>query len=208
MPTIPPGLTLRPSLVRPGAPGSIALVPGHLSVALTVQEGDLIRPVLEGDLVVWHATLDALIPPALDQLRADSPKSRWQPVSSVPGLRLFLSSDGQSATRMLILDHLLHSWPLGGVVVACPSEDQFLCVPLDAVEDLEAIHVLATATRFAHQVARNPLSDQVFWNGGARWVHLGVHHGDTAVEIRPPPAFLETVGRLAALDLAGSAAEA
>ena len=209
MPTIPPGLTLRPSLLPPGDPASVELVPGHLSVGLTVEASDEdVRPVGEGDLASWKTSIEALMPLALEQLKVESPKPRWQAVSSVPGMRLFLSGDGQSATRMLIIDHLMQSWPLGGVIVACPSPDQFLCIPLDTVEDLDALNVLATATRFAHQVARNPLSDQVFWCDGHRWHHLAVRHGDNHVEIDPPPAFLETVGRLAAVDLVGAAAEA
>jgi len=206
---LPPGLTLRPRLIRPGgAQPSLELVRDHLAVGLMVEEDDALRRVTVQDLADWRTSLEKLLPLALEQLRQDSPSSRWQPVSSAPGTRLFLSGDGESASRMLIMGHLLQAWPLGGVIVACPSADQFLCVPLDSVEDLEAIHVLATATRFAHQVAREPLSDQVFWNDGSQWHHLLVRHTDQAVEIDPPPEFLATIGRLAAVDLVEAAAEA
>lgn len=204
----PPGLVLRPRMVPPGTVPSVVLVPGHLSVGLSVKEGIVIRQVTEADLRAWHADVESLLPLALERLRFDSPRSRWQKVSSVPGMRLFLSGDGDSASRMLILDHLMQSWPLGGIIVACPSPDQFLCIPLDSVEDLDALNVLATATRFAHQIAGNPLSDQVFWNDGSRWHHLSITHVDDTVEIDPPPTFLETVGRLAAVDLAGAIGEA
>lgn len=206
---IPPGLTLRPRLVRPGvAWPSLELVPGHLAVGLTVEEKEAVRQVTSGDLSRWSTSVERLMPLALDQLRLESPRARWQPVSSVPGMKLFLSGDGESASRMLIMGHLLQNWPLGGVIVACPSADQFLCVPLDSVEDLDVLHVMATATRFAHQVAREPLSDQIFWSDGKGWHHLRIRHTDQAVEIDPPDEFLATIGRLAAVDLAGTAAEA
>lgn len=206
---IPPGLTLRPRLIRPGGvQPSVELVRDHLAVALVVEEDEAVRQVTARDLAHWSASMDRLLPLALEQLRLESPKARWQPVSSAPGLKMFLSGDGESASRMLIMGHLLQSWPLGGVIVACPSADQFLCVPLDSVEDLEAVHVLATATRFAHQVAREPLSDQVFWSDGNHWHHLLVRHTEDAVEIDPPAEFLATIGRLAAVDLVGAAAEA
>lgn len=209
MTPIPPGLTLRPRLLPPdGTHPSVELVAGHLSVGLTVEEGVVIRQVTDADLAAWNTTIEALLPAAVARLRLESPRARWQPVSSVPGMRLFLSGDGESASRMLIMDYLLQSWPLGGVMVACPSADQFLCIPLDSVEDLDALNVMATATKFAHQVARNPLSDQVFWNDGQRWHHLVVRHAEDSVEIDPPASFLETVGRLAAVDLVGTAGEA
>lgn len=208
MTPIPPGFTFLPRLVRPGDQPSVEIVAGHLSVGLTVEEGMVVRPVTAEDLEAWSTTVEALLPLALRRLREESPEASWQTVHSVPGMRLFLSGDGQSASRMLIIDHLVQTWPLGGVIVACPSPDQFLCVPLDTVEDLDALNVMATATRFAHQVSRHPLSDQVFWHDGERWHHLEVRHAEDSVEIDPPSAFLETIGRLAAVDLVPVAAEA
>jgi len=203
-----PGTRILPRLVPPNSGPSVPFIDGQLHIGLQLDDGTTVRPVTEADLLRWHTSIEALLPAAIAALSKDTHWREWQIVHTVPGMELYLAGDGVSASRMLILDHLVHAWPLGGMVVAVPSSDQLMAVRLDSAADLDALNVMVTAAHFARSQSEDGLSDQVFWHDGTRWHHLKVFHGQATVAIDPPVAFVENIGRLTAMDMVLSVGEA
>ncbi len=197
-----------PQFVSPTHQPSVPFIEGQLNIGLVVDDGVVTRPVTETDLLQWRTSIEALLPDAIATLADDTDWRDWQVVHTVPGMELYLAGDGLSSSRMLVLDRLVHAWPLGGVVVAVPSADQLMAVRLDSVADLDALNVMVTAAGYANNQSDAGLSDQVFWHDGERWHHMRVVHDTMTVEIDPPTAFVDAIGRLAAMDMVMAAGEA
>ena len=203
-----PRTRILPRLVSPTVRPSVPFIDGQLHIGLQIDDGTTVRPVTDADLLSWRTSIEALLPNAVERLGEDTNWRDWQVVHTVPGMELYLAGDGVSASRMLILDQLVHAWPLGGMVVAVPSTDQLMAVRLDSAADLDALNIMVTAAHYARSQSDTGLSDQIFWNDGQRWHHLQVIHGDTSVAIDPPLAFVQSIGRLTAMDMIVAAGEA
>lgn len=202
----PPRVHVRVSLEE----GAIAipLVPGQLFLTLHYELGDALRPVTAQDLARWGVTQSELFEHGLDRLHDTTSGEDWQRVDTVPGMAVLLTPDGAAASRLAVFERLVEEWPLGGYVVGTPSANQLFVVPLDSVTDLDGLQVLVNAVHYACTMASVALTDQIFWHDGAGWRHIGVTHDSEDVRMTPPPAFLENVGRLAAMDMVAAAGEA
>jgi hypothetical protein len=201
-------MRILPRLVSPTEQPSVPFIDGQLHIGLLVDDGVVVRPVTENDLLIWRTSIEALMPKAIEALGSNTDWRDWQAVHTVPGMELYLAGDGLSSSRMLIMEQLVHAWPFGGVVVAVPSADQLMAVRLDSVSDLDALNVMVTAAHYASIQSENGLSDQVFWHDGERWHHLDVVHNLRSVEIDPPAAFMDAIGHLAAMGMVMAAGEA
>jgi hypothetical protein len=176
-------------------------VPGQLDIGLVTDGPDGVRSVEARDLRRWAVAPEELMPLALDNLRVRSSIASWYPLRAVPGMLVYLAGDGHAAARLLLLKELLHPWPLGGVLVSVPTPDQLLVVPMDDLDNLAAFHVLVQSSHLAHQLGREPVTDQVFWFDGDTWSHVTVNHLEDTVEVVPPPRFLRMVEHLASLKM-------
>lgn len=201
-------MPLRPRLVQPDVRPSVPLVEGQLHIALTVDVGDGPRPVTEVDLEAWSTTIEDLLPMAVTRLRRESRIEDWRPVDTVPGMNTLITGDGASSSRMLCMDDLVGDWPLGGVIIAVPSPDQILVVPLHDVSDIEALNIMISAAHFAHMSAEEPLSNQAFWTDGHAWEHVFIQHNESDVEVSLPETLRNRLGHLAAMGLVATAGEA
>jgi hypothetical protein len=194
-------VTPRPSAL------SRELVRGHLYLTLVNErDGHYIAADAE-DLGTTEMGTDEMFKLAMSLLRQNTARADLHPVATLPGLQLLVAQDGLAASRMALIPELVDT-TLGGVVVAVPAADQLLIVPLQSASALEALQVLASALGHALDAIDHPLSDQLFWFDGSRWVPLQVVHGDSEITVVPPPAFVGTMNRLAAMDLVRVAAEA
>lgn len=184
------------------------LVRGHLylSVALDA-EGSLV-PVKATDLEVMDLDAEQAFALAMGLLRRTTVRSDLRPVDTLPGLQFLVAGDGLAASRMALLPEMFNPTPLGGIVIAVPGPDQLLCVPLDSARALDALQVLASALGHAANALEHPLSDQMFWYDGTRWIPVAVHHGDEDITVLPPAAFVRTMNHLAAMDMVSVAGEA
>ena len=203
-----PAMPLRPVLCSPDTQLSLPVVEGLLHVALTVDDGAGIRPVDESDLEAWNATLEQLLPVALDRLTRESSDRDWIGVDTVPGMALYQADDGRSSSRMLILDHLVDDWPLAGIAVVVPAPDQLIVVPLNDMEDLDALNVTVTAAKIAAEREADALTDQAFWTDGTAWHHIKVEHDGDHTQVYLPAPAQAGIGRLAAMGLVATAGEA
>lgn len=201
-------MPLRPRLIGPEAPLSVAFVPGHLHVALTVDDGAGPRPVTEADLTAWGTTVEQLLPMAINRLRRESRINDWQPIDTVPGMSTLVTGDGAAAARMLCISDLVGDWPLGGIIVVAPTPDQLLAVALHDVSDIEALNVMISAAQFAHMGAEEPLSNQAFWTDGHGWEHVAIRHCESEVDVSLPDALRDRLGHLAAMGMVAIAGEA
>lgn len=139
---------------------------------------------------------------ALANLRRHSTPEMWHPVQAAGGrLRAFLTGDNFAASRMLIIRELIDPWPFGGVVAIVPEPGALLCLPLDTLEAIDSLSILATAAHVGSRCPQHGLSDQLFWHDGEEWKHLAVTHGEDNIEVHPPDGFLENMERLASLEL-------
>ena len=201
---------LRPRLEAPCASPQVVLVPGHLSIAIIVQEDDgNQRYVTQAEFARWGTTPEALLPIALENLRGTSSPKHWAPVRQVPGMQVYLASEGNSAARALLLPEIFGSaWPLEGILVAMPTPHQLMIVPLDRVEDLSAFHIMLVAANIACKKGPETLTNQMFWFDGKQWTHIEVRHEEDNIEVVPDDAFLAALERLSAMSMTSFAGEA
>ena len=196
-----------PRVQRPDGHG-VVLVPDQLVIRMVAEAPDGLRLLDDRDLRTLKATEAELLPVALDNLRRRSGGDAWHPLKAVDGMLVLVAGDGQAASRMLILRDLLDPWPLGGVLVAVPTPEQLLVVPMNDLSHLSAFQVLVQSGNVAVQLGRASVTDQVFWFDGTSWAHIAVNrHGDE-VDVLPPPGFLAMVEKLAALKMVGLQGEA
>jgi hypothetical protein len=190
---------------RPGA-CSRELVRGHLYLTVAQErEGSLVELSDEETAGVGR---EQLIPLAMSMLRQSTARADVRPVNALPGLHLLVAPDGHAASRMVLLPELLSGEASGGVIVAVPASDKLLIVPVQDTGAIESLEYLASALSRAVETAARPLSDQLFWFDGKRWVPITVKYDESQITVLPPPAFVDEIRRLAAMELVREAAEA
>lgn len=199
---------LRIVLVQHPTEVSREFVRGHLYLAVALDGEGTFTPLVQGDLDSLGLSADEAFHVAWDLLKRTTAASDLRPVDTLPGLHFLVAGDGLAASRMALLPDLVDALPLGGFVAAVPGPDQLLCVPLDSARALDALQVLASALGHAANATDNPLSDQMFWFDGQRWIPVAVHHGNEDITVLPPAAFVRTMNHLAAMDLVSVAGEA
>jgi hypothetical protein len=201
-------MPIRPRICGPEVQPSLPLVEGHLHIALTVDDGGDPRLVTQDDLDAWGTSLDVLIDVARQRLLLESGPSDWIDVETVPGMIMLVGGDERASNRILVMDHMLREWPLGGVVVVVPAADQLLAVPMTEVSQLDALHVMITAAHYAHGTSSVPITDQAFWTNGQEWHTISIRHTESEVHIEPPAALLDVIGQLASMGMVAVAGEA
>jgi hypothetical protein len=182
------------------------LVEGHLYETVAVVGDDGTCSPLT--LAMATAGPDVLLASVSSRVRRSTAPADLLPVDTLPGLLVLVSDDGLAASRMRWLPDLVRPMPLGGLVVAVPGPDQLLCVPMHSAGSIDALQILASALGHAATHRAEVLSDQLFWCDGERWIPVPVQHGTEDITVLPPPAFVATVNRLAAMDLVQLAGEA
>lgn len=200
---------LFPLLGPPSEGPGLPLVPDQMNVVLCIEEAGGFRPVTDDELLGWDQPFAELVNGAIWKLRRDSHDGQLLTVDTVPGMRLCSATDGLNAARLLCLSDLVRPWPLEGVIVACPRQDQLMLVPLDGLAALPALRVLMSAAQDSHNHAEHGLSDQLFWSeDGTVWEHVSVVYGEHRIDMDPGPRFMAALERLTAVHLAPIAAEA
>jgi len=168
-------------------------------------EGTL-TPLTRAELA--GAAAESLLAAVSDLVRRSTAPTDVLPVDTLPGLFVLVADDGLAASRMCMLPELIRPAPLGGLVVAVPGPDQLMCVPMHSAGSIDALQILASALGHAATHREYVLSDQLFWFDGELWIPVPVQYGDADITVLPPPGFVATVNRLAAMDLVQLAGEA
>lgn len=192
------------------SPGELSreIVPGHLWVTVGIEQNGTTNPISGQEADKTGLDDDALFRLAMSNLRQSTARADLRPVDTLPGLYFQLAADGLAASRIAIVPELLGREALGGFVVAVPSQSQLLCVPLKSARSLDALQILASALGHALTTSDEVLSDQLYWYDGSKWTPITVVHSREEVTVLPPPSFVRTMNRLAAMDLVRVAGEA
>jgi len=180
-------------------------VEGHLYESVAVESDGELTPLTRAELT---GAPEALLDAASGLVRRATAPADLVPVDTMPGLFALVSDDGLAASRMRMLPELIAVPPLGGLIVAVPGPDQLMCVPMQSAGSIDALQTLASALGHAAAHREYVLSDQLFWFDGDRWIPVPVLYGDEDITVLPPPAFVATVNRLAAMDLVQLTGEA
>ena len=199
---------LVPILQAPGGAGALALIPGHIEIALAVEEVDgHTRTLGPLDYRAWRASPQSLFPMALDNLRQRCGPS-WTAPGDGPAVRM-CSSDQVASSRALLLPELMNPWPAEGVLVTVPCRDRLLCLPLRGVGDLRALDFVLHATQQLFQSTDDPISDQLFWFDCDHWSAINVRHDpEEGPILDPTPSLRRAVARLVCLSYVNGPANA
>ncbi len=198
---------LRILMTRAPTAASRPWIENHLYLAVAFETDDHFMLVTPSDLTALGLTADQAWEQAWNTLERTTAPSDLRPTDTDPDVWYLVSGDGLASSRLPLLPKLVESMPLGGLMVAVAAHHQLLIVPIDSVSALDALHVLASTLSSAIDSDEAPLSDQLFWYDGTRWIPVPVEHGDDIV-VLPPDGFAETMSRVAAMDLVSVAGEA
>jgi hypothetical protein len=111
------------------------------------------------------------------------------------GLRMCSAADAYDSSRALILDRLLPESNVAGNLVVLPGRDELLVLPITmkAVPHLHLMKVLADKN---YKNAPYPISDEVYWVYQGVWRRFPVEMKAGAVNVYPPPEFMEMLNGL------------
>lgn len=121
-------------------------------------------------------------------------KKRTQPdilevVHAESGLSLCSTGDAYDATRALIIDDLKPGLPEPGCLLAIPSRDELLVLPLTP-EALPHVHLLALLAEKNFRSAPYSVSDRVYWVRQGIWMNFPMQVRGEEIVVKPPEEFL------------------
>jgi hypothetical protein len=182
------GATLRAGTIS-------APIAGDLHAVLVLDLPSFVTPVRVADLSAWEKPAPELVSIAVENV-----KSRER-VDLVPmeiaSARLFAVSGASVfvATLGLAVDDLLGAPTAHGSLVAMPSAHILLCHSIGDARSLRVLPAMAAGALQAFEGGPSPLSPDVFWKRGDRFVALAVRREDGEVKCELPREFDEQVAQ-------------
>lgn len=132
---------------------------------------------------------------ALENLLGRTPADCLQPIDEDTGLLLCNTGDAYDSSRALLLNTLLPQTTEFGCLVALPSRDELLILPVTA-QALPFVHLMKMLAEKSFRTAPYPICDQVFWVQQETWRAFGVELRDKTVVLQPPVEFAVVLERL------------
>ena len=172
------------------------LLSGAVTDGVQVLQGHA-RAVLPG--LTGSEALELQWPSAMSALRMASRREELVPVGDVPGLHVYVSTDGLASSRALVLPELVGQMPVSGTLISLPAPDQLLLLRLDSLAQLDSLPVLLHAHRIATQAAAVPLLPHLLWTDGTHWEAVESYRDSDGAHITPGPALRAALERLASL---------
>lgn len=196
-----------PILETQQGPLNQAIVPGCLYFGVYWQGPQGLQRVTSSALEQWNQSFGTIIEIAKWNLRRKTPASGWTEIDTIGGLHTYFAKDGLASSRALCLEDLIRPWPFEGVLVSCPTRDQFYVLPLNYSEVLQAMRIMVVAGNVSRQEGAVPLSNQLYWYDGTRWEQIQITHREDQIEIQPSSRFMDALERITAVNMM-TAAEA
>jgi len=191
-----PVLKLRVQRADSMGPGAIsAPIAGDLRALLVLDLPSFVTPVRPADLASWERPAEQLVGLALENVRSQE-QVELKPME-VAGGKVFAVS-GRSvfvATLGLAADDLLGAPGEHGALVAMPSAHILLCHAIAGARSLKALEAMAAGSLQAFESGPTPLSPDLFWKRGDRFVALPVRREQGEVKCELPEEFDEAVAR-------------
>jgi hypothetical protein len=192
-------------LVRFGQPFSIratqapvwwqALEGTELGVNLVIDQADTMVYVTEEMLAASGQTGDHWLKQALTNLRERTPPDCLEVVHEESGLRLCSVGDAYDSSRALLVEELAPEAATAGVLVAVPSRDELLVLPVEP-KALIHVHLLKMLAEKNHQNAPYAVSDKVYWVHSGTWRLFPITIRNDKVDVKPPAEFLAIVSTM------------
>jgi len=191
-----PLLKLRVQRAETLRPGTIsAAIAGDLHAVLVLDLPSFVTPVRVADLTAWEQPAQDLVALALENVKTKE-RVEINPME-VASARLFTVSGASVfvATLGLAAEDLLGGDTAYGALVAMPSAHIVLCHSIADGRSLRVLHAIAAGALQAYEGGPSPLSPDVFWKRGDRFVTLAVRREDGEVKCELPGEFDEQVAQ-------------
>lgn len=176
-----------------GATTISAAIAGDLHAVLVLDLPSFVTPVRQADLAAWEKPAAQLVKQAIDNVKAQE-HVELNPME-IGGTRVYAVS-GKSvfvATLGLAAEDLLGKPTPFGALVAMPSAHIMLCHALADRRSLRALEAMAAGSLQAFESGPSPLSPDLFWKRGDRFVALPVGREEGNVKCELPREFDEAV---------------
>jgi hypothetical protein len=172
-----------------------APIAGELRAVLVLDLPSFVTPVRPADLAAWERPAAELVALALTNVKTQE-QVEVQPMDiagttifGVSGKSVFVSS------LALAAEDLLGAPTPFGALVAIPSAHIFLCHSLADARSLRALQAMAAGALQAFEGGPAPLSPDLFWKKGDRFVALPVRREKGELRCELPREFDEQVAQ-------------
>jgi len=189
-----PALKLRVQRSGTLRPGSVsAPIAGDLHAVLVLDLPSFVTPVRVADLAAWDRPAGELVAVALENVKSRE-RVEIKPME-VAGARLFAVTGASVfvATLGLAAEDLVRKPTPHGALVAMPSGHILLCHSIADARSLQVLPAMAAGSLQAFEGGPAPLSPDLFWKRGDRFVALPVRREQGEVKCELPREFDEEV---------------
>ncbi|HXG11006.1 MAG TPA: hypothetical protein VNK04_14705 [Gemmataceae bacterium] len=132
---------------------------------------------------------------ALANLRARTPADCLSPIHEESGMLLCSVADAYDSARALLLDTLLPETHDLGCLVALPSRDELLVLPITA-KALPYLHLMKVLADKNFKTSPYAITDEVYWVRQGTWRLFPIELRGKDLVVRPPPEFVEVLDQL------------
>ncbi|MFL5240563.1 MAG: hypothetical protein ACJ8FY_00505 [Gemmataceae bacterium] len=160
-----------------------------LFVNLVIDQPDTMSYVTEEMMAASELPADHWHEQALANLLKRTSPGNLEVVHAESGLSLCSTGDAYDATRSLLVETLRPNMPDAGCLLAVPSRDELLVLPLTA-EALPHVHLMKLLAEKNYRSAPYSVSDEVFWVRQGRWQPFPMTIRGEEIMVRPPEEFL------------------
>jgi hypothetical protein len=167
-----------------------------LSINLVIDHPETMSYVTEQMVENSGQPGDEWLKQALANLRRRTPEDCFTTIHEESGMLLCSVADAYDSSRALLLDSLLPETFDLGCLVALPSRDELLVLPI-AVRSLPCLHLMKVLAEKNYKTAPYAITDEVFWVHQGTWRPFPMEIRNNDLAIRPPPEFIEVLQQLA-----------
>jgi hypothetical protein len=167
----------------------------ELGVNLVIDQPDTMVYVTEEMIAASAKPGEEWLAKALKNLRGRTPADCLEIVHEESGLRLCSVGDAYDSARALLVEDLLPESAPAGVLVAIPSRDELLILPVEP-KALIHLHLMKMLAEKNYQNAPYAISDSVYWSRAGSWQVFPVTIRKDKVEVKPPSEFLDLVSKM------------
>jgi len=129
---------------------------------------------------------------ALANLRKRTPPDCLQSIHDESGMMMCNVADAYDSSRALLLEDLLPSDYPNGCLIALPSRDQLLALPVDRGA-LAFAHLMKVLAERNYRSAPYAISEDVFWVREGVWRVFPMDVQGDKVTLQPPEEFMDIV---------------
>ncbi len=166
-----------------------------LVVNLVIDYPDRMVYATEGMITASGRPGEEWLEHALDNLRERSPEDCFQVIHEDSGMMMCNVADAYDSSRALLLEDLLPDEYPNGCLIALPSRDQLLALPVDR-PSLAFAHLMKVLAERNYKTAPYAITDDVYWVREGVWRLFPMDVQGDKVTLQPPEEFIEILNTL------------